>query len=137
MKRNVILLVDADADTCTATLTAAQAAGFDVRFAQIQRDLSEITEIDLDDVAVMVLDYDPGVHGPATLEALERRLPARPLVLISSTKDGRHPYGPATHLTKPVTAEELGHAIEAVLSGCGAQAPCCDRWGHPCETIAG
>jgi CheY-like chemotaxis protein len=137
MNRNVILLVDADPETCAATLTAARTAGFDVRFGQIQRDLSEITEFGLDDIAVIVLDYDPDVHGPTVAEALAQWLPPRPLIFISSDGVVRRPRmpagGAAKHLTKPVTSEQLALAIGTVASASEAQAPCCDRWGHPCS----
>jgi FixJ family two-component response regulator len=139
MKRNVILLVDADPDTCAATLTAARTAGFDVRFGQIQRDLSEITEFGLDDIAMIVLDYDPDGHGPEIAKALAQWLPPRPLIFISSDGAVRRPRmpagGAAKHLTKPVTAQQIAHAIQAVASTCEAQAPCSDRWGHPCSTL--
>lgn len=131
MKRNVILLVDADADTCAATLVAAASVGFDVRFAQIERDLSELTEFSLDEVAVIVLDYDPDVHGLAIAELLDHWEPPRPVILLSSGDGVDHPLTlvgtNARHLTKPVTVPRLAHAIQTlVLHGCS-----CDRWGHP------
>ena len=132
MKRNVILLIDADADTQAATLTAAQTAGLDVRAAQIERDLSEITQFELDDVAAIVLDYDPDVHGPAIAEELSQWLPPRPLIFISSEYEHSLIFeGSATrHLTKPVSAAQIVHALDAILN----QQPAgnCDRWGHPC-----
>lgn len=136
MKRNVILLVDADADTCAATLAAAKTAGLDVRFGQIQRDLSEIAEFGLDDIAVIVLDYDPDMPRSAIAEALAQWLPARPLIFISSDGAVRRPRilggGAVQHLTKPVTSEQLAHSIKALVPTCEAQTPCSDRWGHPC-----
>jgi FixJ family two-component response regulator len=126
MKRNVILLVDADPDTCAATLAASQALGFDVRFGQVRHDLSEITEFGLDDVAVVVIDYDPDVHGPAITDALIHWLSPRPLIFISRDGVVRRPRmpagGAATKLTKPVTSEELAHAIGAVADSCEGQA---------------
>lgn len=137
MKRNLILLVDADPDTCAASLSAAQTLGFDVRFGQIQRDLSEIAEFGLDDIAVIVLDYDPDVHGPEIAEALAQWLPPRPLIFISSDGAVRRPRmlagGAAQHLTKPVTVERLARAIGTLARAPGALTRCCDRWGHPCS----
>jgi CheY-like chemotaxis protein len=140
MKRNIILLVDPDANTCAATLDAARTGGFEVRFAQIQRDLSELTEFGLDDIAAIVLDYDPDVHGSATSEMLVQWLPPRPLVFISSNEGPWHPPmlagAPVKHLTKPVTAARLAHAIETLAAGtCHAESPCCDRWGHLCSSL--
>src|SRR5579864_5266746 len=112
MKRNVILLVDADVDTYTAVLSAAQAAGFDIRVAQAQRDLSEISDFELDDVAAIVLDYDPDGHGAGIAEELSQWLPPRPLIFISSEYEhGLMFEGSATrHLTKPVSAAQVMHA---------------------------
>jgi CheY-like chemotaxis protein len=136
MKRNVILLVDADPDTCAVALTAAQTTGCDVRFGQIQRDLSEIAEFGLDDIAVIVLDYDPDVHGPAIAEALAQWLPPRPLIFISSDGVVRRPRmsagGAAKHLTKPVAPDQLAEAIETIAHGPDGRHLTCDRFGHPC-----
>ncbi len=130
MKRNVILLVDADIDTYTATLSAAQAAGFDIRVAQIQRDLTEMSDFELDDVAAIVVDYDPDVHGPAIAEELSQWLPPRPLIFISSEYEHALMFeGTATrHLTKPVSADQVMHALDAILNQ--QLAANCDRWGH-------
>ena len=134
MKRNVILLIDADPDTFAATLTAAHSAGFFVRVAQIQRDLSEITQFEIDDVAAIVLDYDPDVHGSAIAEQLRQCPPPRPLILISSEESFERPLiferPTSGHLTKPVTVLQLAHAIEKVLH----HELDCDRRGYPTDS---
>ena len=131
MKRNVILLVDANTETYTATLSAAQAAGFDIRVAQIHRDLTEITDFKLDDVAAIVLEYDPDIHGPAIVEELSHWLPPRPLIFIASEYEHALIFeGPATRrLIKPVTAAQVMHALDTILNH--QPAPSCDHWGHP------
>lgn len=135
MKQNVILLVDADADACAVTLEAAKASGFDVRFAQIERDLSELTQMSLDDIALIVLDYDPDVHGLAIAELLDHWQPPRPVILISSDEGLNHPLRligtPTRHLTKPVTVARFVHAIQALTNASAAHCLSCDRWGHP------
>lgn len=130
MKRNVVLLVDADTDTYTATLTAAQSAGLDIRVAQIQRDFSEISDFELDDVAAIVLDYDPDIHGPAIAKELSQWLPQRPLIFVSSEYEHALMFegNPTRHLTKPVTAAQVRHALDAILNQ--QPAASCDRWGH-------
>jgi len=115
MKQNVVLLIDADSKTYTATLSAVQSAGFNVRVGQIRNDLSEITEFELDDVAAIVLDYDPDMHGSVIAEELSRWQPPRPLIFISSGEGLHHPLiltgRAARHLSKPVTANQLAHCI--------------------------
>lgn len=137
MNSNVVLLVDADADTCALTLDAAKTLGLEVRFAQIERDLSELTQISLDDVAVVVLDYDPDVHGLAIGELLEHWQPSRPMILISSEEGLNHSFMligvHARHLTKPVTVARLVHAFRALLDAETIHSMSCDRWGHPCS----
>jgi len=137
MKRNVILLIDADTETCAAALTASDLVGLDIRFAKIQRDFSELAGLALDDVATIVLDYDPEVHGPAIIESLERWLPARPVIFVSSAEDLAHPMfktaGTTQHLIKPVTAPRLMRALNATLHKPNCNCPTCDQWGHPLE----
>ena len=134
MNRNVILLVDADAESCAATEAAA---GLDVRFAQIRRDLSEITGSDMDDVAVIVLDFDLDVHGPSLSAMLQDWQPPRPVILISSAESTPHPLmllcGRAKHLSKPVSVERLSQKIKALVLASQTHFDYCDRWGHPCS----
>lgn len=134
MKPNIILLIDADADTHTAALSAAQTIGLEIRTSKIKRGLMEITESELDDVAAIVLDYDQRVHGPAIADELSRWLPPRPLIFISSEYEHALMFeGTATrHLTKPVTAAHVVHALDAVLNH--EPAVRCDRWGHPLQS---
>jgi DNA-binding NtrC family response regulator len=134
MKRNVILLIDADTETCAAALTASELAGLDIRFAKIQNDFSELAGLALDDVATIVLDYDPEVHGPAIIESLERWLPARPVIFVSSTEDLSHRMktkGIIHHLIKPITAPRLAQALTRSFHEPNCACPSCDRWGHP------
>ena len=137
MNRNVILLVDADAETCAATEAAARITGLDVRFAQIRRDLSEITGSDMDDVAVIVLDFDLDVHGTSLSAMLQDWQPPRPAILISSAESTPHPLmllcRRAKHLSKPVSVERLSQKIKALVLASQTHFDYCDRWGHPCS----
>ncbi len=130
MKRNVILLVNADVDTYAAALAAAHVAGFDIRVAQIQRDVSEVSDCELDDVAAIVLDYDPDGHGAEIAEELPQWLPPRPLIFVSSEyeHDLMFEGSAIRHLTKPVSAAQIVHALDSILNQ--QPAVSCDRWGH-------
>jgi DNA-binding response OmpR family regulator len=129
----VILLIDADPDTYTAALSAAQIMGFEVRSGNIRQDLSEFTEYELDDVAAIILDYDPDLHAAEIAHELPHWLPPRPLIFISSQSAFEYPLqhqGTATqHVTKPVNAIQVVRALDAVLQDPAAAN--CDRWGHP------
>src|SRR5438128_1521859 len=135
MKRNVVLLIDADADTASATLEAASFAELDVRFARTSRDLFQMIEAKLADIAVIVLDVDPGVHGMAVLEALDAWGPAPPVIVISSLEESRvRPvalaHGAAECFGKPVSIQRLKTAIEKFSRATAPQSCRCDRWGH-------
>ena len=136
MKRNVLLLIDGDADTCAATLGAADVLKLEVRFARIARDVSELTQFALDDVAVIVLDYDPDVHGLSIAETFRQWSTPRPLVFVSSDESSHHALllagSTAKHLIKPVSSSRLAHAIgQLVEHDPECLCPSCDRWGHP------
>jgi len=133
MEANVILLVDADADTCAATLAAARSAKLDVRYAQVTRNLSEITEYGLDDIALIVLDFDPDARGAAISETLREWSPPRPIILVSSVDAQQSMMllqGAAKYLSKTVSIERLTKAIEALAHPSQVDPSDCDRWGH-------
>lgn len=133
MDRNTILLVDGDTDTYTAALSAAQILGLEVRGGQIRHDLSEFTEYELDDVAAIILDYDPHVHGGEISEELSHWDSPRPLIFITNGCADQRPLlreGPAIqHLTKPVNAVRLVRVLDDMLEH--PVGVSCDRWGHP------
>jgi hypothetical protein len=93
---------------------------FAVTFGQIQRDLSEIAEFGLDDIAIIVLDYDPDVHGPAVAEALAQWLSPRPLIFVSSDESLQRPLrfggrsGQASHQTGDVRAARTCHRNDCI-----------------------
>jgi FixJ family two-component response regulator len=133
MKRNVVLLIDADPATFTAALSATEIMGFEIRSGQIRHDLSEFSEYDLDDVAAIILDYDPDAHGSEIAAELPHWLPPRPLIFISSQSAFEYPHqhsgAPTKYLTKPVSAIQVVRALDTVLQHPAAAN--CDRWGHP------
>ena len=138
MKRNVVLLIDADADTASSLLEAASETNLDMRFARTSRDLFQLIQAGLDDVAVVVLDVDPGVHGMAVLEALDAWGPAPPVIVISSLEEAHlEPvalaHGAQECFGKPVSIERLKTAIAKLARPPEARVHQCDRWGHPCK----
>ena len=139
MKRNVVLLVDADADTASAVMEAAAETHLDLRFARTSKDaFLNLFDGGLDDVAVIVLDVDPGVHGMAVLEALDAWGPAPPVIVISSLEEARlEPvalaHGAQECFGKPVSIERLKTAIAKLARPPKARVHQCDRWDHPCK----
>lgn len=138
MKRDLVLLIDADADTYAATFEAARMAGLDVRYEQTWRHLLKGTESRLHDIAVIVLDVDAGTYGTTMLQALDAWDPRRPMILISSLVGTRfHPVarasGTVEYLSKPVSIERLKAAIEKFAQTPGVHRCRSDEWGRLCE----
>ena len=138
MKRNVILVVDADTDTASLIGSVAALLNLDVRFACSARHLFQLIKNGLDDVGVIVLDVDPGVHAMAALEALAAWEPAPPVIVISSLEEAHlHPvaiaHGAKECLGKPVSLPRVKGAIAKLARVPEARDCRCDLWGHPCE----
>jgi DNA-binding NtrC family response regulator len=136
MEKRAVLLIDADADTASSVLEAVSLTSLNVRFARTSRDFFQLIQAGLDDVAVIVLDVDPGVHGMAVLEALEAWGPAPPVIVISSLEEARlRPvalaHGAKECFGKPVSTERLKRAIVKFTRTPEADAFQCDVWGHP------
>jgi len=137
MKRSVVLLVDADADTASTVLEAARMAKLDVRFVRASRDLFQLIQTRFEDVAAVVLDVDSDVHGMAVLEALDAWGPAPPVIVISSLEEAHlEPvvlaHGAQECLGKPVSLERLAAAISKLARSHAERSCRCDKWGHPC-----
>jgi DNA-binding NtrC family response regulator len=137
MERNVVLLVDADADAASALMEAIAQTHLDLRFARTSNDAFHLFDGGLDDVALIVLDVDPGVHGMAVLEAVDAWGPAPPVIVISSLEEAHlEPvalaHGAQECFGKPLSIERLKTAIAKLAQPPESRACRCDRWGHPC-----
>jgi DNA-binding response OmpR family regulator len=138
MKRNVILLVDADADIVNLGLVAAADQALDVRLARSSRGGFGMLNCSVDDVALIIIDLGSGVHAMELLEALRRETQTPSIIAIASF-EGRlmreiaRAHGAAICLDKPVSGKRLGEAIATATKL--AQETCGDSsdvWGHLC-----
>lgn len=133
MKRNIVLVLDADADTAGVVALAASSGNYDLRFAQTSKDFFQFCSDDFEDVAAIVLDVDPGVHGMAILEALDACENTPPIIVVSALEEQRlgpvvQRHGAVVCLGKPLSFTQLGRALEQAVER--ATAPRCDLWGH-------
>jgi FixJ family two-component response regulator len=133
MKRNVVLVLDADADTAGVVAVAASCGKHDLRFAQTSKDFFHFCSDDFEDVAAIVLDVDPGVHGMAILEALDACENTPPIIVVSALEEHRlgpvvQKHGAMVCLGKPLSVSRLGRALDQAIER--AAAPSCDLWGH-------
>jgi FixJ family two-component response regulator len=135
MNRRVILVLDADADTARAVASAAAGVNCDIRFVQTSKDFFHFCHEDFENVAAIILDVDPGIHGMAILEAFDACENMPPIIVVSALEEHRlssvvQQHGAIACLGKPLSLARLRHAVEEALTIAAAAAPRCDVWGH-------
>lgn len=133
MKRNVVLVLDADADTARAVASAATTRNCDLRFVQTSKEFFHFCREDFENVIAIILEIDPGMHGMAILEASDVCENTPPIVVVSALEE--HSLGPIVRrhgaiacLGKPLSFTQLGRALDQAVER--ATAPRCDLWGH-------
>jgi FixJ family two-component response regulator len=133
MKRSVVLVLDADADTARAVASAATTRNCDLRFVQTSKEFFHFCREDFENVIAIILEIDPGMHGMAILEASDVCENTPPIVVVSALEE--HCLGPVVQrhgaiacLGKPLSFTQLGRALDQAVER--ATAPRCDLWGH-------
>lgn len=133
MKRNVVLVLDADADTAGVVALAASSGNCDLRFVQTSKEFFHFCREDFENVTAIILDIDPGMHGMAILEASDACENTPPIIVVSALEE--HLLGPVVQrhgaiacLGKPLSFTRLGRALDQAMES--AVAPRCDLWGH-------
>ena len=137
MKRDVVLLVDADADTVNAVGSIAARANFDVRFTQTSPNSFPLTRDDLEDVELIVLDADSDLQSLNVLEALAGCGPNPPVIMISDPREKVlrptiFAHVVTEYLEKPVSIEGFETALTRFVRTPESHHCRCDVWGHPC-----
>ena len=130
MKKDAILLVDADGDSDKIVSLAAEDAGRDVLVARTGFEAFRILKDQMPRLALVVVDVDPGTHGLALLEAISACADRPQIVVITGLEEtymepiaARH--GAAACLGKPITLHRLRSTLDEVATRCLT----CDRWG--------
>ena len=133
MKRSVVLVLDADADTARAVASAATTRNCDLRLVQTSKEFFHFCREDFENVIAIILEIDPGMHGMAILEASDVCENTPPIVVVSALEE--HCLGPVVQrhgaiacLGKPLSFTQLGRALDQAAER--ATAPRCDLWGH-------
>jgi FixJ family two-component response regulator len=133
MKRNVVLVLDADADTARAVASVATTRNCDLRFVQTSKEFFHFCREDFENVIAIILEIGPGMHGMAILEASDVCENTPPIVVVSALEE--HCLGPVVQrhgaiacLGKPLSFTQLGRALDQAVER--ATAPRCDLWGH-------
>lgn len=130
MKENAILLVDADGDSEKIVSLAVARAGRDVLVARTSSDAFQILKDQMQRLAFVVVDVDPGAHGLALLEAISACADRPQIVVITALEETymipiAAKHGAAACLGKPVTLHRLNSTLNAVAT----RPLTCDRWG--------
>jgi len=87
MKRSVVLVLDADADTARAVASAATTRNCDLRFVQTSKEFFHFCTEDFENVIAIILDIDPKMHGMAILEAWDACENTPPIIVVSARKN--------------------------------------------------
>ena len=133
MKRSVVLVLDADADTARAVASAATTRNCDLRFVQTSKEFFHFCREDFENVIAIILEIGPGMHGMAILEASDVCENTPPIVVVSALEEHRlgpvvQRHGAIACLGKPLSFTRLGRALDQAVER--ATAPRCDLWGH-------
>src|SRR5947207_4946925 len=133
MKTNIVLVLDADADTARAVASAAATRHCDLRFVQTSKEFFHLCREDFENVVAIILEMDPEMHAMAILEASDVCENTPPIIVVSSLEE--HSLGPVVQrhgamacLGKPLSFTRLGRALDQAVER--AAAPSCDLWGH-------
>jgi FixJ family two-component response regulator len=133
MKRNVVLVLDADAETARAVASAAATRNCDLRFVQTSKEFFHFCREDFENVIVIILEVDPRMHGMAILEASDVCENSPPIIVVSALEEHRlgpvvQRHGAMACLGKPLSFTRLARALDQAVER--AAAPSCDLWGH-------
>ena len=136
MKRNVVLVLNADADTARAVASAATTRNCYLRFVQTSKEFFHFCREDFGNVIAIILEMDPGMHGMAILEASDVCENSPPIIVVSALEEHRlgpvvQRHGAMACLGKPLSFTRLARALDQAMES--AAAPRCDLWGHPID----
>jgi DNA-binding NtrC family response regulator len=133
MDRQTILLVDTDGDCEDAVAKAAARSGYSVRWVKTCRDGFQFIHDQIRDLALIVVDLDPGAHGMSLLEAISSCADSPEMIVLSALEETyagpiSQKHGAAACLSKPIDIARLARTIEEVTTH---EVRDSDFWGHP------
>jgi DNA-binding response OmpR family regulator len=139
MKRDLILLVNGDAETARTIGSVASALQCDLRYATSSRADLHLEET-LTGVTLIVFDADYGTNEASVSPRVVTCATTLPVIVLSTDdKSWLEPIFGADrtqhYLRKPVSLKELKPLVTAFL-GREEKSCRCDRWGHRCEDCA-
>jgi DNA-binding NtrC family response regulator len=139
MKRNILLVANKEGSSNKVIADAAVRTRHGLRNTHGSREAFEILNDGLNNIDLVIIDVDPGIHSLAVLEALSYCRHSPPIIVVTGFEESlmepialRH--GATACIGKPFDAAELASLIAEVtplVSKTPSQS--CDLWGHPCD----
>jgi DNA-binding NtrC family response regulator len=135
--KNILLVAQGASSSNSVIAEAAVNAGRGLRHASNSHEAFETLADGLDNIDVVIIDVDPGIHSLSVLDAISYRKTAPPVIVIAASEEMEmapmaYRHGATACIGKQFTARELAALIEDVCvpewQRCGGS---CDRWGHP------
>lgn len=132
MKQDTILLVDADGDCEEVVARAAARSRYRVRWVQTSREAFKFLNEEVRDLALIIVDLDPGAHGLAILEAVSACADCAGVIVLTALEESyagpiSRSHGAVACLAKPIDTEKLARTIGTVMEH---QFLTSDLWGH-------
>ena len=130
-------MANSSGDSNAIVADAAARTGRGLQHIDNSRRAFELLMAGLDDIDLIIIDLDPGVHSISVLEALGCCDTCPPIIVVTGLEELEmtaiaHRHGAIACIGKPFNATELATLIEEVCSSTAR--PCtmsCDFWGHP------
>lgn len=135
--KNILLVAQGASGSNDVITHAAIEARRRLRHASSSHEAFEILAEDLDNIDVVIVDVDPGIHGLSVLDSISYRKTAPPIIVVTGFEDKdmtsmAYCHGATACISKPFNARELAALIEDVcVPECQRCGGSCDRWGHP------
>ena len=134
MNRDILLVANGDADSNAIVEAVAEESGHRLRKVSSTRQTFDVLATDLENVDVVIIDLDPGMHALAILEAIGDHTMAPPVIALTSLEESEltriaSRHGAAVCLGKPFQHANLARAIDLCLAE--PRSVSCDLWGHP------
>jgi DNA-binding NtrC family response regulator len=139
MKSNILLVAHEDGTSNSVIADAAARTGHGLRHANSGREAFETLRSGLDDIDLVIIDIDPGMHSLTILEALSYCKTAPPVIVVTGLEEFEmepiaYRHGATACIGKPFSSGELA-ALIAEVCPCTSEPPAksCDLWGHACD----
>jgi DNA-binding NtrC family response regulator len=136
MKRNILLVANSSGDSNAIVADVAIRTGRGLRHADNSRRAFELLMAGLDDIDLIVIDLDPGMHSISVLEALGCCDTCPPIIVVTGLEELEmtaiaHRHGATACIGKPFSAARLALLMEDVCPAIARPSTTsCDRWGH-------